>query len=316
MRRILITGVNGFLGSHLAEFCIEQGLIVYGVIHKSSQNLDGLKDGMVVLPCDVTCREQVDATIREARPDVVFHLAAQSVPTLSWHEPEATFRTNVFGTLHLLEAIRAMRLDPVVLVAGSSAEYGLSLATEIPLREDAPCQPANPYAISKVAQSQLAYLYWRTHNLRVVRVRPFNIIGTRKIGDACSDFISGVVAAERDRRNVMKVGNLEAVRDFVDVRDAAQALALVAETGDAGEVYNVCSGLGRSLSEVLEILLTLTDAPVRVEVDPARLRPLDEPYLVGNNTKLGSLGWSARTPLQTSLGSILESCREESRVGG
>lgn len=316
MKRVLITGANGFLGSHLAEFWIDQGLTVYGTIHRDSRHLAHLGSKIAVLRCDIMNREEVEAALSEALPDLVFHLAAQSLPVLSWRDPETTFRVNVIGTFHLLEAIRKTMLNPAVLVAGSSAEYGLAPAGEVPLREDAPLRPANPYAVSKTAQGQLADLYWRAYKLRVVRVRPFSIIGARKVNDACSDFARGVAAVERGEHTVLKIGNLEAVRDFLDVRDAVQALAVVAERGDPGEVYNICSGVGRSLREVLEMLLSLSGTPIQVAVEPARLRPIDEPRLVGDNTKLRSCGWEAQIPLATSLGSILESWRTAAKVAG
>jgi GDP-4-dehydro-6-deoxy-D-mannose reductase len=251
-------------------------------------------------------KAQIESVVREARPEAIFHLAAQTLPSRSWQEPEATFQVNVLGTLNLLEAVRAAGLDPVLVVAGSSAEYGPSDTQEIPIKEDAPLRPASPYGVSKAATTLLALLYRRAFGMRVVVARPFFVIGSRKSGDVCSDFARGVVAVEKGKQPSLKVGNLEAVRDLLDVEDAVRALWLVVQKGVPGEVYNVCSGTGHKIETVLEILVNMGSRPIPIEPDPRRLRPVDEPAVVGDNSRLRALGWAPHVALDQSLACILD----------
>jgi GDP-4-dehydro-6-deoxy-D-mannose reductase len=308
--RYFITGIGGFLGSHLAEFLLAEGLPVYGTIHKDFRNVEHTKDKLALLPCDILDRQQVETAVVKTQPQVVFHLAAQSLPVLSWKDPEATFRVNVFGTLNLLEAVRKSGIDPTILVSGSSAEYGFTRPDEMPIQEEKALRPATPYGVSKAAADLLAYLYWRTYGMKVICGRPFFVIGPRKRGDVCSDFARGIVAVEKGQQPSLKVGNLEAVRDFLDVQDAIGALWLLVEKGTPGEVYNLCSGVGHKIGEVLRILLAMAMKPVPVEQDPARLRPADEPVVIGDNAKLRALGWEPQVPLQVTLARVLEFWRQ------
>jgi GDP-4-dehydro-6-deoxy-D-mannose reductase len=249
------------------------------------------------LPCDVQDRAGVEGVLRETRPDVVYHLAARSLPSPSWEEPEATFQVNVLGTLNLHEAVRKARLDPVVVVAGSSSEYAPT-PDEAPIREDHPLMPDSPYGASKAASSLLALLYHRAYQMRVIVVRPFFVIGPRKVGDVCSDFARQVLAVERGSQPSLLVGNLEAVRDFLDVDDAVRALWLLAEKGEPGGVYNVCSGTGRKVRSVLEMFLTMASRPIPVEQDACRFRLVDKPFVVGDNSRLRSLGWAPQVAVE------------------
>jgi len=214
------------------------------------------------------------------------------------------------GTLHVLEAAKASTAGPAVVLAGSSAEYGPRAGEGPPFSESDELRPVSPYGYSKVAAELLGWLYWRTLGLRVLSVRPFAIIGPRKVHDACSDLARGIVAVERGRSRSLAVGNLDAVRDFVNVGDAAKALALVAEKGAAGEAYNICSGSGRTIYEVLDRLRAQALAEIPLQSDPEKLRPFDDPVLVGDNTKLRALGWQPTTSLDQSLGQILAFWRD------
>jgi len=306
MKRCLITGIGGFLGSHLAEFLLAQGLAVYGTVHRNIRNIEPLKHKPVNMTCDLLKGDQVEATVATVRPALVFHLASQSLVTRSWQDPEGTLQVNVLGTLHLLEAIRRVGDHPLVIVVGSSAECGSSSPEGIPITEDRPPCPTSPYGVSKVAAGLLSRLYWRTYGMKVVRVRPFFVTGPRKVGDVCSDFARGVVAVENGHRERLLVGNLSPIRDFLDVRDAVRAFWLLAEKGSPGEVYNVCSGVGRTVREVLDIIVSLANRPVSVDQDPQRRRPADEPYIVGDNRKLRALGWAPELPLEMTLADMLD----------
>lgn len=311
MMHVLITGVGGFLGSHLAEFLLAEAISVYGTVHKDARNVEYLKDKLTLLPCDILDRQQVEAAIAEAQPEVVYHLAAQSLPVLSWRHPEATLRVNVLGTLSLLEAVRKAGIDPTMVVACSSAEYGFSASDKIPIKEEEALHAASPYGISKVAVDLLCHLYWRAYGIRMVRVRPFFVIGPRKAGDVCSEFAQGIVAVERGHHEDLKVGTLEPVRDFLDVQDAVRALWLLAQKGSPGEVYNLCTGRGYKVRGILELLVAMAEKPIPIRQDPQALRPVDEPVIIGDNSKLRALGWEPQIPFEKTLADILHYWREK-----
>jgi GDP-4-dehydro-6-deoxy-D-mannose reductase len=310
----LITGIGGFLGSHLADSALAKGWTVFGLLRRDSHNIAEIGRKVTLFRSDILDRTQVENTVQKVRPEVIFHLAAQSSPSTSWTEPESTLRVNVLGTLNLLEFVRAAGLRPIIVVAGSSAEYGFSQPDEIPIREDKPLRPASLYGVSKMASSALALLYHRAFDMKVLVVRPFFVIGPRKVGDVCSNFARGIVAVESGRQMSLKVGNLEAVRDFLDVEDAVQALWLLAEEGASGEAYNMCSGVGHKIATVLEAFLRMGSRPIRVEHDPALLRPVDEPIVVGDNSRLRDLGWIPRVSLNDSLRRILDYWRSRMEV--
>lgn len=308
--RCLITGCEGFLGSHLADLLADNGQEVWGTAYASADRLAHLEGRIRLRACDLSDGERVREVVAEARPQVVFHLAAQSFVTVAWEHPEETLRTNVMGTFHLLEAIREVGLDPLVEIVGSSSVYGPCEEAEMPLGDRRELRPTSMYAVSKVGEEMLSHFYWRVHGLRAIRVRPFNMTGPRKTLDACSDFARGIAEVERGLRERLEVGNLETVRDFTDGRDAARALWLLAERGEPGEVYQVCSGVGRRLQEVLETLIGLSGADVKYEVVPERLRPWDDPAYVGDASKLQALGWRPLIKFQRTLSDLLAYWRE------
>src|SRR5688572_29947936 len=308
--KCLVTGASGFIGSHLTEFLLKQGLTVYGFDKKMGKVLGDVSGDFHFISCNILDRDRVVDSIANIRPDYVFHLAAQSLPNVSWQDPEATFRINVFGTLYLLDAIRAVDIHPSIEIFCSSGEYAISKDGK-QISEDFPLEPYNPYALSKITQDHLSFLYWKTYQMRIVRVRPFFIIGPCKIGDVSSDFARGMVAIERGLAKKLRVGNLDAVRDFLDVQDAVRAIYLIANQGVPGEIYNICAGTGHRVGEIIEELQKLSTAVIETESDPSLLRRLDEPIKIGDNRKLSDLGWSPSIPFQESLAIILESWRLE-----
>jgi GDP-4-dehydro-6-deoxy-D-mannose reductase len=310
----LITGIGGFLGSHLADFALTQGWKVFGILRSDSRNIDGIRQRVTLFRSDILDRTQVENTVQKVRPEVIFHLAALSSASASWTEPERTFHVNVLGTLNLLEAVRAAGLKPIVVVAGSSAEYGFSQPDEIPIREDKPLRPASPYGVSKMATSALALLYHRAFDMKVLVVRPFFVIGPRKVGDVCSNFARGIVAVERGEQTPVRVGNLETTRDFLDAEDAVRALWLLAEEGTPGQAYNICSGVGHKIATVLEVFLRMGSRPINVDRDPALLRPVDEPIVVGDNSRLRALGWTPQVALDDSLSRIMHYWRTQAEL--
>jgi GDP-4-dehydro-6-deoxy-D-mannose reductase len=323
MQKCLITGCNGFVGSHLAEFLVSRGVVVYGMIHRSRERIGHLGDKITTFECEVLDKEKVESVVSQVKPDLVFHLAARSIDrgvTASWQSPEETFKVNILGTLYLLEAVRKAATDPVVVVVCSAAEYGYCGKDGLPIREDSEFRPSDPYAVSKVAQDLLALLYWHTYGMRVIRVRPFNITGPGMAGDACSDFARGIVEIESGQSSALNVGDLDSVRDITDVGDAVEALWLVAEKGMPGEVYNLGSGVGYRIGDLLDKLVRMSNDTVRVLQDNSKIRGSGHLVQIGDNGKLCQLGWRHLIPIEKTLSDVLDywrkTCsREETIVG-
>jgi GDP-4-dehydro-6-deoxy-D-mannose reductase len=312
--RCLVTGAAGFIGSHLVESLVGEGHEVTAMGRARTEALEDAGSGFSFARMDLLDRPAVGALLDATRPEVVFHLAAQSYPNVSWKEPARTFDVNVLGTIGLFEALLERGLAPAIVMPGSSSEYAPARAGR-PIREDDELIPSSPYAVSKLAQDHLGRLYHARHGLNIVRCRPFFLIGPRKEGDAASDFARGVVAIERGRRDDLPVGDLDVVRDLLDVRDGVEALWLLARRGRPGDVYNICSGTGYGLREVLGIYKGLARAEVRERVDPARIRPIDERVKVGDPAKLLALGWSPKRPIRRTLGDILAYWRDREARG-
>ncbi len=306
MPTCLVTGCGGFIGSHLAEFLSAQGCRVVGTVRRDTRNIAHVVDSLDVRTCDVTDRAVLAAVVRAVNPDFVFHLAAQDQIPASWDDPEGTYRVNVLGTLFLLEALRDVRSRAVIQIAGSSAEYGARGSEELPISEACEPRPVSPYAASKTAAVHLGRLYATRYELRVQCIRPFQFIGPRKYPDACSQFAKAIVEVERRRSEELPVGNLDAVRDMLDVRDGVRAMWCIAQAGHEGEVYNVSAGVGYRIGDVLDKLIALADVSVSIREDRERFRPLDAPTIVGDNTKLRALGWQPEIPLEDTLAGILE----------
>jgi GDP-4-dehydro-6-deoxy-D-mannose reductase len=316
MMRVLITGFTGFVGSHLADYLIGRGDVeVFGVHRWRSrlENVEHLGNRVHRVECDMRDAAGVRHLLRDVRPDRIFHLAAQSYVPMSWLAPGETLTGNVEGQLNLFEAMRDLGLPARVHIAGSSEEYGLVHPDELPIREEHPLRPLSPYAVSKVTQDLLAYQYWRSYRLHVVRTRAFNHTGPRR-GEVfvTSNFARQVAEIEKGRREpIVWVGNLESVRDFTDVRDMVRAYWLALEQGEPGDVYNICSGRGYSARQVLEILLDLARVKVELREDPARMRPSDVTLLLGDCTKFHkTTGWKPTIAFEITLKDLLEHWRQ------
>ena len=309
--RVLITGITGFVGSHLTEFCLAQGGIeVFGIERWRSKtdHIEHLKGRLAMYDCDMRDASSVRQVLATVRPDRIFHLAAQSFVPMSWSAPSETMVTNAIGQLNLLEAIRELKLSPRVHVAGSSEEYGLVLPEELPVKETNPLRPLSPYAVSKVTQDLMGYQYAKTYGMHIVRTRAFNHSGPRR-GEVfvTSNFSKQIALIEAGLQEpVVRVGNLEARRDFSDVRDIVRGYWLALEHGEPGDVYNLCSGNDYAIQEVLDLLLGMTGHAVTVTVDPQRLRPSDVPVLRGDATKFSQrTGWRPEIPFTRTLEDLL-----------
>lgn len=312
--RALITGVAGFAGSHLAEFLLQEtDWEVWGTVHHTDHNVTHLRDQLHLRRVDLRQPDAAIQLIRDAQPDRVYHLAGQSYVPASWDDPWQTFEINVRSQINLLEAIRVAELTPRVLIVASDQEYGVITPDDLPIDEETPLRPASPYAVSKVAQDMLGLQYHLNYDLWVVRVRPFNHIGPRQR----SEFVAPAFArqlAEIEaglRLPVVRVGNLDARRDFTDVRDMVRAYHLALERGEAGQVYNVGAGQSHSIRELLDILLNLSSAQVAVEQDSARMRPSDVPEVICDAARFcAQTGWAPQVPFHESLRSVLNYWRQ------
>jgi len=303
--RCLVTGAGGFIGSYLVEFLAKEKHEVTGFGRARNRALDATSSDFTFVEGDLLDREGLGKLIDSVHPEVVFHLAAQSYPRVSWEQPAGTFEVNVLGTIYLFEELLARRLDPTVVVLCSSSEYGPSRDGR-PITEQDELLPSSPYAVSKLAQDHLGRVYYEFHGLRVIRCRPFFLIGPRKKGDVSSDFARGIVAIERGWQQDLPVGNLEVVRDLLDVRDGVEAVWLLSQLGRPGGIYNVCSGRGHSLRDVLSVYRNLARVEVKERLDPSRIRPIDEMVKIGDPAQLCALGWSPRRPIRQTLEDILE----------
>ncbi len=309
--RSLITGAGGFAGSHLAD-CLLSGAQgeqeVWGC-DLTGQRRDYHPAALRMAAADLRDPQAALRLIQKTQPDRIYHLAGQAFVGDSWSAPWQTIETNMRSQVNLLEAVSAAGLRPRILVAGSADVYGRVAPENLPIDEYQPLQPDSPYAVSKIGQDMLGLQYGLSHNLHIVRVRPFNHIGPRQNRRFVAPaFASQIAAIEAGRQApVLHVGNLSARRDFTDVRDMVRAYTLALEWGEAGSVYNIGSGRSRPIQELLDVLLNLASVPIRVEFDPARLRPVDLPDLVCDARRFrAQTGWAPSIPFEQSLSDLLD----------
>ena len=293
----MITGSSGFVGRHLTDFlAAKKGVKVFG-IHA--------RDG------DVRDAKKVLGLLRKIRPDRIFHLAAQPSVPLSWKDPKQTFQVNLIGTLNLLEAARRLGLRPQIQIAGSSEMYG-SAPRDHRIRETDLLQPMNPYAVSKASQDILAGQYHASLGFEIIRTRAFNHIGPGQSENfVVSNFAKQVASIEAGRQSpVIRVGHLESVRDFTDVRDVVRAYWLALEKGDPGQAYNVCSGVGRKIRQIVDFYLAQSRVKIKFQKDTSRLRLSEVSRIVGNPEKfMKKTGWKPLIPFETTLRDILDDWR-------
>jgi GDP-4-dehydro-6-deoxy-D-mannose reductase len=306
--RALVTGAGGLIGSHLVKALAARGDLVSAWVRRPSDGEGSPNTEFAVT--DINDASTVNQNLRAFSPDVVFHLAGQSSPGASWEDPGATYVTNVIGTINLLEATRRIAKPPRLLLAGSSSEYA-EPAESTALPEDAALEPNSPYAASKAAMTSLAQLYERRYQFDIIIARPFFLVGPGKTGDVCSDFARGIVSIERGEQKELRVGTLDVIRDIMDVRDGASALLRLADAGQRGTIYNISSGRGVTIREILDTFRSLARVPLSVTQDPTRLRPLEQHAKIGDPARLVALGWRPAYPLRETLRSILDHWRSE-----
>ena len=335
MEKILITGANGFIGSHLIDSIIKKNYEIYSLerINQTYRNLSHYLEGnsvniirekqdfcgekikiptnnnsLAFIECDMKNASLLDKIIKKIRPKFIFHFAAQPYIIPSWENPRDTIETNVIGTINIFEPIKKYELNTRVILACTSAEYGTTAELNRPLKETDPLLAVHPYGISKVAAELLARQYYLNFGIEIVNLRFFNQTGIRRINDAPSDFIRQVAQIELGLNNpVIKVGNLNPYRDFTDIKDSIKAIWLAATKGKPGETYNICSNRKIQIREILNIALNLSNKKIEVEEKVSqKLRKTDEDIIIGDNSKIKSeFGWQPLIPIDVTLKEML-----------
>jgi GDP-4-dehydro-6-deoxy-D-mannose reductase len=313
--RALVTGISGFVGGHLAEHLADEGDLVVGLSASGRWPVELAELGKTarIERFDLVKQNEADLAdlVRRKRPEVIYHLAAQSNPQGSVADPRGTWALNLGGSLNLLEAVKASGQKPRVVLVGSGVCYGNPAPEFIPVTEDCPLRPNNPYAASKAAVDLLGIEHYLAYGTDVVMVRPFNHAGPRQLPRyVLAGFAFQVAEVECGRRSCLEVGNLEVVRDFTDVRDVVRAYRLLGQCGQPGEIYNLGSGRGTKLADALEYLCSQSTTTVEVCVDSMRLRSVDQPLLVANAGKLrATVGWEPRYSIEQTLADMLNFSR-------
>mgnify|MGYP001365075583 CR=1 FL=1 len=311
--KALIIGGAGFVGHYLVDQLLGEGDWTVSVTKLPQESFE--QENVGVHDLNLLAPEEISSLLRQERPDYIFHLAAQSSVGLSWKNPGLTIDINIKGAVNMLDAVRAIPdYHPRILVIGSGEEYGYIRPEETPVSEENPVRPGNIYAATKVAQNMICGIYARAYHMDIVLVRAFNHIGpAQKPMYVVADFCKQVADIEKGKQEpVMHVGNLAARRDFTNVRDVVRAYSLLVRKGKAGETYNVGSGHAISMEELLARILALSTAEVRVEVDPAKLRPLDIPVIEAEIGKLvRDTGWAPTIPLDQTIAETLAYWRSQ-----
>jgi len=309
--KILITGVTGFAGTHLANLLADKlyNLELYGTYRHSGRNsLQEISKEVRLLECDVNYFQSVEQVIESVLPDLVFHFAAYVSVAKSFEQPALTFQTNVIGTVNLLEAVKKACRGAKILIPGSAEAYGKVEQANMPIKETQTLEPANPYGLSKVAQEMLGLYYFKAIGLSVYLTRTFHYTGPgQPLGFVCSDFAKQIAAIEKSNNDCqIKVGNLRAKRDFLDIRDVVTAYWEIAQKGSPGTIYNVCKGSSISIEEILNTLLQMSSCEISVKVTKDRLRPVDVPNFVGDNLRLKrETTWVPKIEMGASLRDLL-----------
>lgn len=316
-KKILITGVSGFAGSYLAhELVKSEDNEVFGtyLFEKSKEALSDISFKINLVNLDLMDFKSVTNTIEKIRPDQIYHLAALTSPTQSFKDPSVVMVNNISSELNLLEAIKNAQLKTRIMIVSSAEVYGKVDSKDLPIDEDTPLQPANPYAVSKLTQDFMGLQYHIAYGLDIVRVRPFNHIGPGQTEHfATSAFSKKIAEIEKGiREPILTVGNLDAKRDFTNVKDMIRAYILLMEKGKSGDVYNIGSGVSYKMSEILNTLLSFSSSKIKIEIDKNLLRPSDNPELLCDNRKFVNLtGWKPEIDIETTLKEILEYWRKK-----
>jgi GDP-mannose 4,6-dehydratase len=322
INKVLITGITGFVGSHLADYILanfpEVQILGLARWRSPTDNIRHILDKITLEYGDLSDLPSLKTVLSKEKPDVISHLAAQSYVPFSFSSPIVTLNTNIIGTCHLLEAVKELKFsseyDPIIHICSSSEVYGQVKENEVPIRESNPFRPSSPYAVSKVGEDMLAFQYWLSWKVKTIRTRMFTHTGPRR-GEvfASSTFARQIASIEAGLAPpVVKVGNLDSVRTFLDARDAVKAYWLLVNKCPPGEVYNIGGVETMTVGDMLNRLLKLAKVKnIDVEVDPSRLRPSDVTLQIPCIDKfVAATGWKPETKFDKTLEDLLDYWRD------
>jgi GDP-4-dehydro-6-deoxy-D-mannose reductase len=304
----IVTGAEGFIGSHMVKYLQGLGWNVVGTYGSEDSASFPKLPNLRFEQCDLRNGQRVTQVLTRYQPTHIFHLGAQSLPTVSWADPVRTFESNIMGSLYLFEAVRHTRRPPVIVSACSSAEYGNVPASAIPVKEEQPLKPLHPYGISKVCLDLLGREYFLDHRIPTVNIRLFNTTGPGKTNDAPSDFVRQLVRIKKGMQApVIEVGNLKPRRAFLDVQDTVRGFFLAAMKGKRGEAYNLCASRTHHIHEVLQTAIRLSGVKAEIRPVSRLMRPSDEKIIFGSTKKIRKdTGWTTRNSIEQTLQSMLD----------
>lgn len=316
--KVLITGINGFVGSHLADLLVSEGYPVFGIaLTRDLTHLSPVEQQISIAYGDVRSTKVVENILAEVKPDCIYHLAGSAFVPDAEADPRFVYEVNVLGTLNLLEVVRSTHLNAKILIVGSGEVYGHVPEASLPVNEEYPLKPTSPYGVTKACADLLAYQYATAYQMNVIRVRPFNHIGPRQSEQfVCSSFAKQIVEIEKGiRKPILNVGNLEARRDFTDVRDVVRAYRLILEGAQGGDVYNVGSGKAWRIGDLVTMLISESTAKkIELQQQQVRVRPNDIPLMLCDASKLEkALNWKSEIPIHQTLHDLLEYWRGKQR---
>lgn len=304
MKRALVTGSLGFVGKYLREELEKNGYDVVGI---------DVRDAEKTIKCDLLNADETLKAVMKVKPDIIIHLAGQADVGLSWKIPQKTFEINVLAAVNLMEAVRSTNLQTRVVLIGSSDEYGQLREKGADVQEDLPLNPQTPYAVSKMAQEQMASIYVHAYGMNICMTRSFNHCGPgQREGFLFPDFASGIARVEKGTDEYMRVGNLESSRDFTHVKDVVRAYRLIAEKGKPGEIYNIGSGKAYSAKDILNKMIAIAKCDIPVKQDPDRMRPSETPVICCNHEKLTKdTGWEPQFEIDEIISEVLQEWRDK-----
>jgi GDP-mannose 4,6-dehydratase len=313
--RAWITGACGFMGQHLTDFLIQRNYEVLATVfsERATTDISKLNKKARIEECDIRDEKKVYSLMKDFMPTKIFHLAAQSYPTVSWAEPQFTLETNVIGTINIFEGIKKFAPNCKILNACSSAEYGFVNAEEVPIKEEHSLNPLHPYGVSKLAQEKLAYQYFQNFGIKSVSIRIFNTTGPKKVNDVCSDFTKRLIEIEKGNnleKNLL-VGNITTKRAITDVRDTIRGFYLALDRATFGEVYNLSGETVYEIGEIIDSLRKMINFDFEIKEDSRLIRSTDEPIIYGDSSKFKKeTGWEQEIPLESTIKDMLNYWRQ------
>ncbi len=318
IRKVLITGITGSGGSYLSEYIVNNHpeVEVHGITRwhstSSKKNLEGIKDKVILHTCDLTDSYSIARVLEKIKPEAIFHLASHANVRESWDIPQSVTYNNVIGTINLLEAVRTLNLNPIIQICSSSEVYGKVDPKNVPIKEECPIQPCNPYAVSKVCQDFLGFTYFIGYGLPIIRTRMFAYINPRRTDLFATSFAMQIARIEAGLQKELLHGNLDSTRTLIDVRDAMESYWVATTKGRAGEVYNIGGTTVIKVGEFLEVLKKLAKCPIPSKTDPNLLRPADVTLQIPDTSKFfRETGWKPKYTFEESVEYLLEHCRKE-----